>query len=141
MAREFGVKFNFEEMRQDYESGGLKAKRSLKKIKSWKTITEIGKHCNKFYIHPDSLHIFEPKEGDVVMIDRWYWARQRGEVDYAEQLTPAFVHQMGNDENWLSISTQGIGYDNWIVGTSKPRIKYETIQRDNKAFFWPEVEA
>lgn len=108
MAREFGVKFNFEEMRQDYESGGLKAKRSLKKIKSWKTIIEIGKHCDKFYIHPDSLALFEPREGDMI-------------IEYDDNEIRQCFLRLNSEQT--------------------PAAPYKIIQRDNKAFFMPEVEA
>lgn len=107
MAREFGVKF-FDGGLPDedgdfYEIGVLGCLDEAMRL-TWNKI-----YLTKpfVYTHPDSMHIFEPKVGDVVLT---------GDNDYME-----------------------ITYD---VASFSARHGFRTIiQRDNKAFFWPEVEA
>lgn len=72
----------------------------------------------KYYIHPDSLHIFDPKEGDVVVNPNGYPYLVSG-GDMAEFY-----------ENEISVDEA----KDWVNGN------WKIIQRDNKAFFAPEVE-
>ena len=62
---------------------------------------------DKWYIHPDSLHILKPKVGDIA-----WWNIADGSSALVI-ITPLFIKQGGLQE---------------------------IIQRDNKAFFMPEVE-
>ncbi len=67
---------------------------------------------NKFYIHPDSLHLFKPLVGDVVV---------EPEKTIAATYAPKAYH-------WQS-------FNDW-----ESRQPATIIQRDGKAFFWPEVD-
>ena len=127
MAKHFGMLFDFTEMRNGYrddtEDGdyGLKPKKAWSRIKSWKTLCEIGKHAKFFYIHPDSLSILEPEMGDL--IDGW--ASRIG-----------FVEETGKD---LCIDVNGGSWE--CPRESQGRIlQYEIIQRNGIAFHWPKME-
>jgi hypothetical protein len=95
---------------------------------------------NKFILDDDTLPLLEPILGDIAMIDRWHWARQRGECDYEEQLIPVSVIAMGKDKEWIGFSHPGHGYDNWRRDKDRPVVKYTIIQRDGKPFHWPKHE-
>ena len=69
----------------------------------------------KYYIHPDSYHIFEPQVEDVIICDH------RGE--------PAWIADIKKD--WCSFDTGG-GCN--FTGVRK------IIQRNDKPFFMPESE-
>lgn len=66
-----------------------------------------------YYIHPDSLHLLEPQVDDVI----------RDDVDHEYQT-------VWKDEKGLGMDTS--------KGTASP--SGIIIQRNGKAFHWPEVE-
>lgn len=106
-------------------------------IKSWDGNPLNDGYRRKFEIHPDSHHIFEPKEEDVVEIDRWYWSRMRGEP-FEPYIIPAKIIFYGK---YMEISIPGHSFESWKPNEGeKPAMPYEIIQRDGKAFFMPEVE-
>ena len=72
-----------------------------------------------YYIHPDSLHIFEPKAGDAIQSVR-------------KELT-------GTIESINEDGTCNITHRSGISDTTFARGK-QIIQRNNKPFFWPESE-
>lgn len=76
----------------------------------------MGEDKPKFYIHPDSLHLLEPEEGDVGISPLNDW-----------EMACLFC-----DAEWV-ISTP----DNHFT-VEVPNIKI--IQREGKPFFWPESE-
>ena len=71
---------------------------------SWETLP--------FYVHPDSYHILEPQEGDV--------------LSYYEQSEDMFPSQ--------HVWTGGSNKSYWS------RVVFEIIQRNGKAFIMPEIE-
>lgn len=78
-----------------------------------------------FYVHPDSLSIFEPMEGDVVSY--WY----ESEPDYHCSTAKR------TREHIKRLTKAKMFYVKHQSGISRMRI----IQRNGKAFFMPEVEA
>lgn len=99
--------------------------------KSWQRV-------NKAYLYHESECLLELQMGDYVEIDRNYWDRKRGEHDLLEQLIPARV--IGGI-HFMEISVPGMGFDSWSSSNGeKPTIPYRIIQRNGKAFFWPECE-
>jgi hypothetical protein len=69
------------------------------------------------YIHPDSLHLLEPKVGDLVELS---FDTQRGVVS---------THQRYTEEQ---AKEHIAGVHSWK--------RYKSIQRNGLAFMWPEVE-
>lgn len=100
MVREFGVQYGQKNMAGDIVY--IYRKIGNQEYKASQHILE----SNMYYIHPDSLHIFEPKVGDIVFT---------GDNDYME-------------------ITYDVAMFRERHGISK------IIQRDNRAFFTPEVE-
>ncbi len=73
---------------------------------------EVGQ--KKYYIHPDSMHIFEPKDDD--------WGKTE------------------SDGYWVSRFNR-VWWSAGIGGTTRENdAKVTIIQRDNKHFFMPEFE-
>ncbi len=69
-------------------------------------------HLEKFYIHPNSLHLLEPQVGDVI-----YFKTKKGDLILHETIT-------GLEPNSKLLIEQGA----------------KIIQRNGIAFMWPEVE-
>lgn len=94
----------------------------------------------KIYVAPDSLHIFTAQVGDAVEFDRFYWEKQRDDEykDYPYKPHYGVVDKFGRDDEWLGISSAGHGWDNTKDG--KWALPFKIIQRNNKAFIWPESE-
>jgi len=91
------------------------------------------------YVHPDSMAIFEPKAGDAVEIDRFVNDRRREPERFKDYpYSPTFC-KIINTGQWLEISSPGISYSDTMGG--KFHIPFKIIQRDDKPFFTPEVEA
>lgn len=76
----------------------------------------------RLYIHPDSVHMLEPKTGDVIT----------SLVTEYGYVVPSRIAEIQNG-NLYSKSCDG---RKWIPYGGKSRI----IQRNAKPFFWPEVE-
>lgn len=112
MAREFGVEFFWELSRMD----GLKL-------------------IDRYVVHPDSLHIFEPMEGDVVFMTALgggfgvglYNVCLDGEDIYDNHIC------ISNIKSKDSVMESGDMWGSLFLG--------EIVQRNNKAFFMPETEA
>jgi len=125
MAKEFGVNLGIDEVR-DPETNNL-VDYTLEIIDSdlhWKD-------CTKFTIHPDSLHIFEPRVGDLCKInvnddiasevshDFCLWRDSEGGGCYS---FPLKIH---NKDGKLEF--RDFVYRDLII-----------VQRNNKPFFMPE---
>lgn len=65
------------------------------------------------YIHPDSLHILEPQEGDIY-------------VDYWSDRSPEYYTPLKEKPD------NSLEPPNWVG--------YKIIQRNGKPFMWPESE-
>lgn len=78
----------------------------------------------KFYIHPDSVHLLEPKVGDIIFHTKMENAYRihaiDGIVNFIDQ--PILIHG----------KPSGL----WL-----PKADFSIIQRDGNVFMWPEVEA
>lgn len=66
----------------------------------------------KIYIHPDSLHLLKPQEGDLI----------------EDPCEPNHFIFISHDESWPLHKEFESGW-------------FKIIQRNGKAFMWPEVEA
>lgn len=69
---------------------------------------------DKYYIHPDSLHILEPREGDLISINGGLSANIVTHAEFLDEIKlmePQFAAPL------------------------------KIIQRNNQPFFWPESEA
>lgn len=74
-----------------------------------------------FYIHHDSLHLLEPKAGDLIRI---------GDPGIDPDICAATVFDSGE---YLYVNDMGESY--------KITPQQTIIQRDGKPFFWPEMGA
>lgn len=74
----------------------------------------------RFYIHPDSLHLLEPKVGDLVI-----------GTDYSGKVTSLDRLGIG-----IAVPERLNGKFHYVIGTDRVRV----LQRDGKPFHWPEVE-
>jgi len=81
----------------------------------------------KFSIHPDSLHIFEPQEGDYIYFDNEF-GENRDEYGIGEVSISLWTDEV------LSVRWGNIGLR--LNECENVRI----IQRNGKPFFWPEEE-
>jgi hypothetical protein len=112
MCREFGVKFQTEhgELMEYHHPFG------------WNSETEsIGNMFQRFYIHPDSLALFQPKIGDWVQI----------------------INKATRNHGWIRHYTKSIAAHEKHGAYIRERFKNNNlriIQRNNKAFFTPEVD-
>lgn len=110
MAREFGVKFENEDDAAMFVIEGGDEYATLSQMQQ--TITS-----KKYYIHPDSYHIFEPQEGDVVeyniICDKYPLEKRASHC----LVTKTMMQTLGAI---------------WVLE--------EIIQRNNTAFFMPLVE-
>lgn len=87
----------------------------------------------RYFIHPDSLSIFEPMEGDIVQIDNFFGSIDSGcrkisgirQVDANGGTGPFYDYYDNTRES------------DWFMPDDPIRI----IQRNGKAFFAPETEA
>lgn len=82
----------------------------------------FSKEKHKYYVHPSSYRIFEPKEGDMV------YTKRPGKVGNVYATVDALHH-----DSLTAISPVGE-----IIVVYKDEVK--TIQRDNKAFIMPKEE-
>lgn len=126
MSREFGVKLEvaYRDSIKRMENGYVDFLDFQCKVEDAPltlTMRELtGAFCDKFthdfqiYIHPDSMHIFEPREGDNNIT---------GMVFYAEKTIEEYTHPAG----W---------YQNAGCYGTDARID----MRDKKHFFWPKWE-
>lgn len=96
----------------------------------------------RFYIHPDSVHLLEPQVGDAVEFDRWHWDRQRypETKDYPYDAHYGVIKPFGRNDEGMSIVTAGHGWDTKFNNAEKFSIPFKIIQRNGLAFHWPEVE-
>lgn len=86
--------------------------------------TEI---LDKYYIHPDILHILEPQVGDLLHIVRGFCSYYKKVDDVAK----------GGTKNVTGIWSGG---EHWDITTKEPLHDWEIIQRNGIAFIIPEVE-
>ncbi len=100
MAREFSVVYHYSH--RTYNWSDI----------NWLLLIE---NQEEFIIHPDSLHIFDPKEGDLVN-----FITKIGYVDHCGQIA---------QNEWNEVVCYNIKTDD-----------YKIIQRDGKSFFWPKIE-
>ena len=93
-------------------------------------------------VHPDSLHLLEPQVGDAVEFDRWFWDRQRFHEykDYPYHAHYGRVGAYGRNDEYLGISSCGVGWDNTDADSPRFTLPFKIIQRNGKPFFWPEVK-
>lgn len=111
MAKHFRIQF--EEGRY-YEGIGVKI-----------TTTVAG----KFYIHPDSIELLEPQEGDLIIIDR----------DYTRGFYPSLVKGVLKEGDDLFLVEDLDGEELSECYISFDSIK-EIIQRNSIPFMWPKEE-
>lgn len=143
MAKHFGMRL----LADDGDDGLVDA--GARFIDCDDTFRELWQHdfsyLGKLYIHPDSLALLEPKDGDAVEFDRWHWERQRHEDMRNAPYQSHFgrVHLFKNTRpdggDWLQISSAGVGWDDNYHGQFA--LPFKVIQRNGKAFMWPESEA
>lgn len=76
----------------------------------------------KYYIHPDSYHIFKPKAGDLIRAFSRSWSGDGELISYVRE-------DLGTDQFLIE--------DNVFVWSSK---FLNTIERGNKLFFQPLTE-
>ncbi len=116
MAKEFGVDFLCppdSPSQQDVEAKGfcplMHLRRPVSVTYSF-VHNDVGNAEGKYYIHPDSMEVFKPIEGDLCSYEAF---------DGAGELLPQYgaFHREAWDHVGLDI-----------------------IQRDDKAFFWPKKE-
>lgn len=99
----------------------------------------------RFYVHPDSRSLLEPREGDGVEFDRWFWERQRDDslkdTPYQPHLGRVllFKNKRPDGGDWMQISSAGIGWDDNYGG--RFALPFKIIQRNGTPYFWPESEA
>lgn len=100
-----------------------------------------GASDSKIYVHPDSLHLLEPKPGDAVEFDRWHWDRQRHEDMKNAPYKPHYgsVIECGKGE-WLEVVSAGVGWDT-TFGGHPFAMRHKIIQRSGLPFHWPESES
>ncbi len=95
----------------------------------------------RYYVHPDSLRLLEPRKGDAVEFDRWFFERRRDPqyAGYPYQAHYGRVAPFGSGDQHLGITSAGVCWDNTSddAGFSLP---FKIIQRDGVAFMWPESE-
>lgn len=126
MAREFGMKLicYYEPEDEGLEYAGDEESYPFEHAaihaEMWGDV--ITEKCRRQYIHPDSLKILEPQVGDLILFE---W----GALTY---VTPAWVHEFKDGECRVVCGPQGP--DDICL----PIEECEIIQRNGKAFFWPE---
>ena len=113
MSREFGVQYI------DYYENGRNCRIDVNVI----TYVNWNNPARKWHIHPDSLSIFEPMEGDL-MVDIAHYSTLGGEYVHADS---------AHHERFLTIG-------NAIRMRKEYPDTTPTIQRNNTAFFTPEVD-
>ena len=96
----------------------------------------------KAYIHPDSLPLLQPRVGDAVEFDRWFFERQRDPEykDYPYQAHYGRVTPFGRNDRHLGITSAGVCWDD-TSRDLKFTLPFKIIQRDGTPFMWPESEA
>lgn len=70
---------------------------NIKHIRIWDEITDYYRPGNKFYIHPDSLHLLEPQVGDLVSVNNGQDAGIAFHQDFIDALKTnytSFAHQV-----------------------------------------------
>lgn len=119
MAREFGVRLGYPQDNKDYPFVEICDTRY--------EYLMLSDAKGKYYIHPDSLAVFEPKEGDLV------WNQYRGEVGYIQQIN------MYPENPCVALSDnlepRKDDHKIWSYGSI-----HRIIQRDNKQFFMAKRE-
>jgi hypothetical protein len=112
MAKHFGMEFeNTSEWDGEFDLGFFEVSPYGDEISSG---IDVGIK-DKYFIHPDSLHLLDPKAGDLV-----------------DGIRIGTVFEVNGNE--LSVDVHG---GDWEMDADRVTI----LQRDGKPFFWPEVEA
>lgn len=108
-------------------------------------IEYIEKASDCIYIHPDSLHLLEPQEGDAVEFDRWNWSRKREDRGFQDAPTGMDYGAIRKtkstnreDGYFVQISSAGFRWDDNYSGRFS--LPFKIIQRNGLAFHWPESE-
>lgn len=85
----------------------------------------FGEDIDKFYIHPDSYHIFEPQEGDIILA-----LEEKAKKITSDEECKNLYGGLQDDEVLRKTT-----FEKWlIIGDDK------IIQRNDKPFFTPERE-
>lgn len=88
-------------------------------------------HPSNYYIHPDSLHLLEPKAGDTLRVgDAGCIARYCG-ADQANHFIQIITPGSSSNANWTD----------QVYGLRVNGTDIIVIQRDGKPLMWPESEA
>lgn len=119
MAKYFGI-------RLDYECSNMIMQNAAAQVYMALDVSQGGK--GKFYIHPDSLGILEPQEGDLVQGDRDAKFIGKDDIEYIADSAWAFL---------VVIDSLPIDGEISIEGAKKCKI----IQRQGISFMWPEIES
>lgn len=109
MAKHFEMRFNFTEMRNAYP--GFKEKRQRSNVRSWKVITEQGKHSDRFYLTVSSLHLLEPIACDL--------------CEYQDDFPGSYTYEVIDP----------------ICESDAPPYFTRIIMRNGIPFMWPKQEA
>jgi hypothetical protein len=113
MAKRFGMRF------PKAKSGHYKPS-TLAAHQNWKE-RGFQTQPDKYYIHPDSLHLMEPQVGDMIS----HFGLRAWRIDSMDDY--AYFHP--------NMPNESIG--RFTLKADKPTI----IQRNGMAFMWPESEA
>lgn len=124
MAREFGVEFLQDELVDEVSCASPKLFTSASHFDDKFHFHINDKKGRKYYIHPDSYHIFEPQGNDVGF-------------DTCDNET--YLCNVGIEMNWPgyenAVLTCNDGGDFWKIHDN-----FKIIQRNNKPFFMPKEE-
>lgn len=126
MAKHFGMMFginHYGKIVWDCETQGATGEWSP--IRDWEHIAADaadGDAQPAYYIHPDSLHLLDPKEWDMGQ-------RMRG--------VPVVIC---SDQNYAEFERAGIGRNYVALGDPLFDSHFRIIQRNGLPFFWPEME-
>jgi len=129
MAKHFGMRFSEGEI---YDGKGTAYACQIFAVQRFDS-ESIEIHCTdkgnyQFYIHPDSLALLEPIKDDLIHIVRGFCSYYKIVHDVVKRGGKVVTGIWSDGEHW-DTSTSVLLHD------------WEIIQRDGKAFFWPEKEA
>lgn len=119
MAKHFGMKFNHPESDKFAPIGTSDAVDAF---------INGQQEDGRFMVHPDSLHLLEPQKDDLLHIVRGFCSHFKVVADVAKA-------------NRKNVSGVWAGGEHWDITTKEPLHDWEIIQRNGKAFHWPESEA
>lgn len=92
------------------------------------------RYSGDIYVHPDSNHIFEPKEGDLLRL--YFYTPEEDNRANAYMTGKVFGLNNPVARTWFRDKRDGsIDYEDHRISDHE----YKIIQRNNKAFFMPEI--